>query len=86
MTYDGLIPDKISKEINAMLKGKEQSGGRVIRMYTGVGGADLFDISREESMGYVRVYIGIKVPRLLRVLKFKILKSKKKQFYKLIKK
>lgn len=58
---------------------------RRIVLYTGIGGADNFDETIERRVGYTRVYIGKKVPRLLRSLKFTIHRSKRMLYYKLVK-
>lgn len=58
---------------------------RVIRMWTGIGGKDQFDIAIENRIGLYRVRIGKKVPRILRTLKTPIRKSIVGYYYKLLK-
>lgn len=58
---------------------------RTIRIQTGVGGYDLFEIGMEESVGIYRIKIGKKVPRILRTKKNIIKKSIAGYWYKLIK-
>lgn len=56
-----------------------------MKLYTGVGGYDLFETAMEESAGMKRVRIGNKVPRILRTEKAFIRKSPVGYWYKLIK-
>lgn len=58
---------------------------RRITIYTGVEGYDLFEEEIERQAGFRRVYIGLKVPRILKVMKFKIKKSPRGRYYKLVK-
>lgn len=57
---------------------------RRYRIYTGVGGMDLFEEAFEKRLGFKRVYIGKKVPRFLRINKFTILKSRTGKWYRRI--
>lgn len=57
-----------------------------ITIYTGAGGMDLIQESMDNAVGYLRIYIGKKVSRMLRVLKSPIRKSYSGRYYKLIKK
>jgi hypothetical protein len=57
---------------------------RGIKIYTGVGGMDLFEEAMEEHAGLKRVYIGKKVPRILRKLPISIKKSLSGRYYRLI--
>lgn len=57
---------------------------RSIRLYTGVGGYELFQEAMEASAGLKRIYIGKKVMRILRRLKTPIRKSVSGRYYKLI--
>lgn len=54
-------------------------------IHTGTGGYDLFLECVEEKEGFSRVYIGKKVPRILRKLKITIKLSPKNIYYKLVK-
>lgn len=56
---------------------------RQLRLYTGSGGADMFEEGMERSIGLSRIYIGKKVPRLLKSLNFKIKKSYRGRYYRL---
>ncbi len=86
MIYENLNLDIIRSSVEELFQDKtiypEQ---RRIKLYTGVGGYDLFSEGIEESMGFKRVYIGLKVPRFLRKLGFKILLSPRGRYYKLVK-
>lgn len=59
---------------------------RTIRIYTGIGGYDLFQEAVENGEGFYRIYIGKKVLRILRGLNPSIRKSVKGKYYKLSKK
>lgn len=57
-----------------------------MRIYTGVGGYELFEEAMErEVLGTERKYLGKKIPRILRLTKGEILKSVGGKFYKRIK-
>lgn len=58
--------------------------GRAIVIYTGAGGMDVFDEMCEEYLGYKRVYLGAKVPRVLRKLRGGIYKSLTRGYYRRI--
>lgn len=58
---------------------------RTIKIQTGIGGYDLFNIAFEESAGLKRIRIGNKVPRILRTKKSYIKQSPTGYWYKLIK-
>lgn len=51
-------------------------------MFTNAGGMDMFEEAMENNVGLKRVYIGHKVPRILRRLRGKIIKSYTKGYYK----
>lgn len=56
-------------------------GERSIKIYTGVGGMDLFEECLEEQCGFKRLYMS-KVPRILRRIKgIRILKSRTGRWY-----
>lgn len=55
---------------------------RSVKLFTGAGGMDLFEESLENQCGLQRVYIGHKIPRILRRLKGRIHKSLTKGYYK----
>ena len=60
---------------------------RIMKIYTGVGGYNLFQEAMEEKLlGTKRIYIGKKVPRILRKLKTPIHKSVTGIYFKRIKK
>ena len=48
---------------------------RNVKIYTGVGGYNLFEEAMERHIGFERVYIGKKVPRILRKVHKDIRKS-----------
>jgi hypothetical protein len=56
-----------------------------ITMYTGVVGYDIFNEAMENQVGLYRVYIGKKVPRLLRKMNYNIKLSARGRWYKLVK-
>lgn len=57
---------------------------RTIRLYTGIGGMELFEEAFEKHAGLKRIYIGKKVLRILRTSKAVIKKSYSGRYYKLI--
>jgi hypothetical protein len=59
---------------------------RQIILRTGVGGYDMFLEAMEGQVGLQRIYIGKKVPRIIRGLKGNIHKSPRGIYYKLVRK
>lgn len=58
---------------------------RNINIYTGAGGMDIFEEALQWHLGIRRIYIGKKVPRILRRLKTTIRKSPyTDRYYKII--
>lgn len=56
-----------------------------VKMFTNAAGMDKFTESFEENAGLTRIYIGNKVPRILRRMKYNILRSYTKGYYRLVK-
>lgn len=81
--YKDITVSMIQTAMNDMM-GMWDGGGRVVRMYTGVGGADMFEEEVEFKLtGKRRVYIGMKVARFLRRGKGLIRKSHSGRYYKM---
>lgn len=57
---------------------------RRIKLYTGAGGMDLFEERMEQHVGLYRIYLGKKIPRILRILNFSIYKNHRGRYYKLL--
>lgn len=83
--YKDISVDSIKEAFESFFTVENNIKQKHVKLYTGVGGADMFDEEVERQLGYYRVIIGIKVPRFLRVLKAPIKKSKKDIYYKLLK-
>jgi len=66
-------------------KAFDQKASRPFKMYTGVGGMDMFEEAVEGQGGMKRVYIGRKVPRWLRAGVKNIKLSRRNRYYKLVK-
>lgn len=75
------VRDKITEFFNNIQKPQTRS----IVLHTGVGGYDLFETAIEKELGFERIVIGKKVPRILRRLKFTIKQSPVGYYYKLVK-
>lgn len=83
--YADISKEEIAEKIEDMVYGPAKVV-RSMKMYTGTGGMDKFDEAMENQLGYYRVYIGLKVPRILRRIKnIKIKKSVKGIYYRLLK-
>lgn len=81
MDYNNITAESIHEAIVKAFRRPQQ---RTMRMYTGIGGYDNLLEAQERYIGYKRVYIGKKVPRLLKKLNFKVKKSLVGRYYKLI--
>lgn len=81
--YSNISFKELEESIKEFYYGKAES--RQVKMYTNVYGYDLFEECMEGEIGYKRVYIGRKVPRILRKLKITIRQAHSGRFYKLIK-
>lgn len=81
-----MTKEEIYNEVEKFFQKSYEKQERTIKLYTGIGGYDLFQNAFEEALGYKRLYISKKVLRILRRLKSPIKYSiAKKQHYKLIK-
>lgn len=82
MEYSDLTPNLIKDALYGVMN----TEGRRVKMYTGAGGFDIFDEAVDNRLGFIRVYIGRKVPRIVsRTTKHKIKKSARGLYYKLMK-
>lgn len=85
MEHSDITIDVIQDSLSDLLYGHDGNYGqpRKIRLYTGTGGADMFEDSLEfQITGRKRVYIGFKVLRILRRIKMDIRKSHSGRYFK----
>jgi len=88
MNGPAITLEGFKERVKEYFKGLEKPGGisRSITLHTGVGGYNLFGETVDDQRGFKRIYIGKKVPRILRKLNFTILRAPIGKYYKLVRK
>jgi len=76
--------EEIRQKIQEYLNIPKTVTVRRVTLRTGVGGMDMFEEAMENQVGLQRIYIGYKVPRILRILQGEIKKSHSGRYYKLV--
>ncbi len=85
MDYKDLSVDIIKEYLNEIFNKQPERDARRTRIYTGVYGYDKYSEKVDNYLGYIRVYIGKKVSRIVRkASKAPIKQSASGRYYKRI--
>ncbi len=74
--------ERIQEVFKNLFYNKSPNTDGEIKLFTGGRGYDTYEEVLEDSVGLKRIYIGHKVPRIIKRLNFKIHKSITKGYYK----